>query len=246
MDEECSESRMMKNILVDHKPFLLSPLIRARLIGSWEHSAIVTLCPDPRGLSRKICGGNEMEMMGDRDADRDGDGRQSFLMLLLSWLMSLLAHNYTFQPGFQHRFCSLSASKNLPGKCCANTFTRAVLGTWREKGGMHRHRNPEVTAPMRSTEQALCRSALPAPFILDLKHLLIIHSLTSPTQDAVSLYGSHMEQRDRSQYTLSIRNKVYNGTVTKAAGSAPCQSALVLAAGSSCAWYDKAWRISLS
>lgn len=42
-------------------------------------------------------------------------------------------------------------------------------------------------------------------------------------KDAVSLYGSHMEQRDLSQYTLSIKNKVYNGTVTTAAGSAVCQ-----------------------
>lgn len=139
----------------------------------------------------------------------------------------------------------------LPLKTCQGNavLTRSpVLCSAHEgkRGGMHRHRNPKVTAPMRSTEQALCRFALPAPFILDLKHLLIIHSLTSPTQDAVSLYGSHMEQRDRSQYTLSIRSKVYNGTVTKAAGSAPCQSALVLAAGSSCAWYDKAWHISLS
>lgn len=98
---------------------------------------------------------------------------------------------------------------------------------------------------MRSTEQALCRFALPAPFILDLKHLLIIHSLTSPTQDAVSLYGSHMEQRDHSQYTLSIKNKVFNGTVTTAAGSAVCQRALMLAAESSCARYDKAQCIML-
>jgi len=47
---------MMKIILEDHKPFLLSPLIRARLIGSWEHSAIMTLCPDPRGMGSKMCG----------------------------------------------------------------------------------------------------------------------------------------------------------------------------------------------
>lgn len=74
-------------------------------------------------------------------------------------------------------------------------------------GGNTQTPNPGVTTPMGSTEQALCGFALPAPFILDLKHLLIIHSLTSPTQDAVSLYGSHMEQRDHSQYTLSIKNK---------------------------------------
>lgn len=66
---------------------------------------------------------------GDGNEGGDGDGRQFFLVLLPSWLVSLLAYNYTFQPGFQHCFCSLSASKNLPGKCCANTFTRAVLGT---------------------------------------------------------------------------------------------------------------------
>jgi len=43
-----------------------------------------------------------------------------------------------------------------------------------------------------------------------------------------------MEQRDCSQYMLSIKNKVYNGTVTTAAASALCQRALMLAAESSC------------
>lgn len=117
----------------------------------------------------------------------------------------LITQHFT-QP-FRVAFVLFLPLKTFQGNAVLTRWLVLCSAQGGSRGGTRRHQNPEVTAPMGSTEQALCGFALPAPFILDLKHLLIIHSLTSPTQDAVSLYGSHMEQRDHSQYTLSIKNK---------------------------------------